>query len=477
MLTQAGPNANVQQHKGQWLMCMAFPWLMFCSSAIWTSTASITVLMGEYYGLSNDIVAQLPNLMFAIIYILLGLESAYITRRLTVYKTLILCALLMVLGDACRLLCGLGFGWLMLGNILVAIPAPLLFSNLSYISMVCISAERQGLYLGIASMIEALGYAWGFVVSSILIQTPAAYGVRFPKIEVLYLAINCACLLAMVCANQEHQLMVKEQRARRERERKWRQRQRKKRTYNNNQSAAVALDVQDDSSKSTGVMAVEQEQKQRRRTSSSRIAGAADTCAADLEDRTGCAPFAQLPARTRVSIVVAVVVAGVLNGASNAVTNVLEQVQLNDGYNSQTVLVSGLLYLLPPIPTPWMFGWVIDRTIRWAALICSLVFFFTAVLQIAIFVTVPTSLSSFYAVILLYGITTTALTTVLLAFTNKWTNRNDSMNVNSVYAWINRFCTFLGTLLFTLLSVQQCTTIFLVVAAVCGVASIPLSCL
>ena len=125
------------------LLCLAFPWLLFTSSSIWTSTTSITVPLSDYYGLTNAVVTQLPNLTFSVLYILLGPFSAWITQRLTINSTLVLSALLMVIGDGCRVLSALGFGWLMAGNLLVALVAPLLFSNLSYVAMLCVADQRQ----------------------------------------------------------------------------------------------------------------------------------------------------------------------------------------------------------------------------------------------------------------------------------------------------------------------------------------------
>ena len=144
-------------------------------------------------------------------------------------------------------------------------------------------------------------------------------------------------------------------------------------------------------------------------------------------------PLGGLPVAVRAGIIVAALAAGVLNGVSNGVTNVLEQIQVQNGYDSQVVTVSGLLYLVPCIPAPWLFGMLMDATLRRAALVASLLFVATAILQAGLLLTAK-SLTAFYVVICLYGITTTGLTTVLLAFVNKWIVHRDSLRLNTLYA-------------------------------------------
>ena len=104
----------------------------------------------------------------------------------------------MVVGSFFRIFASQSFDWLLIGNALVSIAQPLVLTNTSTCSLKCVGAQHQGWYIGAASLSALLGGAWGFVVSSYLVQTTTDYGHYFGRIELLYLGIDLLVLAGLI---------------------------------------------------------------------------------------------------------------------------------------------------------------------------------------------------------------------------------------------------------------------------------------
>jgi len=186
------------------VIAVVFPLLTFTSNSIWTSTTSITVPLTDYYAINSSVVAELPNLMFSAMFLVVAPTAPWVTNRFGIYKTLCLSAALMSAGSFCRSLSSVSFLWLMVGNALVSIAQPFVSTNLSAVALQCAGPARQGFYIGTVGVVGSVGTAWGFAVSSWLIQSAAEYGRYFGSIEILYLSMNLASLagLSYTCYQQ-----------------------------------------------------------------------------------------------------------------------------------------------------------------------------------------------------------------------------------------------------------------------------------
>lgn len=110
-----------------------------------------------------------------------------------------------------------------------------------------------------------------------------------------------------------------------------------------------------------------------------------------LGRRAGAAPDAAEPCPSRddrVAIVLCVGLASVLGGVSNAVTVLLEQLLVDRGNSNAAISVSGMLFLFPGIPMPYIAGWCISLAQRRRSLAHGTFVFFaiTTALQFTVLV-------------------------------------------------------------------------------------------
>lgn len=413
--------------------------LMFTSNAVLTSTTSIAVPLTQFYHITNSVVAEMPNLMFASVYLVVGFAPTYVTRRLNLFNTLCGTALILTLGSLCRAVAERGFGWLMVGNALVAIVQPLVFANTSGVALYCIGENAQGAYIGAVLLVGLLGNAWGFVVSSWIVQTAADYGHYFGRIELLYLFLNLSSALGLVAVCLHWH---------------WR-RSHPAVPVDPPLPLPLPLQVQ-------GCPAWPPPE-------ATHVSIALPRSATSASSPT---PTVLVNARKHYKLGLSLIVASLLNGSTNAVIIILEPILLDRGYASSQVFVAGVCYLVVSIPAPWLFGAWIDRTLASRAkFIVLAVFVGTSLLQILL-INVNIAIRWFYAVIAVYGVGGNVLTTVFLAASNRWTDGRDADAINALYIWLHTFVTLALALCFTLVSLGTTSTVFWSLSIVCCVASL-----
>lgn len=426
-------------------LALLYALLMFTSNAVLTSTTSIAVPLTQYYNITNAAVAEMPNLMFAAVYLVVGFAPTYVTRRLNLFNTLCATALTLTLGSLCRAVAERGFGWLMVGNALVAIVQPLVFANTSGVALYCMGESAQGTYIGVVLLVGLLGNAWGFVVSSWIIQSASDYGHYFGRIELLYLFLNAISTvgLALVCLR-----------------RRWRR---------SHPAATVTVDFM---APSAGPTLSGTTWPPPPPEASSMSIAIVPPSVVDVDAVAPAAPVHNTRQQYKYKLALSLIVASLLNGSTNSVIIILEPILLDRGYGSSQVFAAGVCYLVVSIPAPWLFGAWIDRTLAARVkFIVLAVFVGTSLLQILL-INVDISIHWFYAVIAVYGIGGNVITTVFLAAANRWTDGRDADAINAVYIWLHTLITLALALCFTLVSLGTTSAVFWSLSIVCCVASV-----
>lgn len=189
--------------RSQWRVVAAFALVCAATQVLWLNFAGVTTVTAERYGVSESAIGWLAQ-VFPLLYVVLSIPAGLILDRW--FRTgLAAGAILTAVGAVVRL-AGDGYGWLLVGQLLVAIAQPLVLNAITSISgRYLLEKDRPtGIAVGTASTFAGMVIA--FVLAAIL---PRADQLRLLlTLSAIFAVITTAILLVALRNEGEHRVSI-----------------------------------------------------------------------------------------------------------------------------------------------------------------------------------------------------------------------------------------------------------------------------
>ena len=148
----------------RWSVVVVFALLGAMTQVLWVTYAPVTDAASTYYGVSETAVGWLAN-VFPLLYVVLAVPAGMVLDR-WFRGGLALGAVLTAVGALLRLV-GHGYGWALLGQIVVGVAQPLVLNAITGVASRYLPAARRPTGIAIGSAITFAGLIVGFGLGAV----------------------------------------------------------------------------------------------------------------------------------------------------------------------------------------------------------------------------------------------------------------------------------------------------------------------
>lgn len=138
----------MRQVRNDWAAIAAFTLVAISNQVLWLTFAPVTTDTAKYFGVSEGAVGLLSEI-FPLLYVVLAVPAGLLLdRRL---RSVLRCAAALTAAGGLLRLAGHSFGWLIAGQLLVAVAQPAILGAVTKIAAERLQAESRGLGISIGS--------------------------------------------------------------------------------------------------------------------------------------------------------------------------------------------------------------------------------------------------------------------------------------------------------------------------------------
>jgi predicted MFS family arabinose efflux permease len=177
----------------RWAVLFAYTLVVGVSQMLWLNFAPLLSLIQTRYGVS-EFTASTLILVFPLLYVVFSIHSGTLTDRRGYRFTVGLGALGMALFSCVRIIDS-GFGFLLAGQVGIAIAQPYVVNGISKLVADWFSEEQGAIATGLGTMGMFLGMAAGMAATPALVDT---IGLRWAMVFFAGIAAGAAILFAML---------------------------------------------------------------------------------------------------------------------------------------------------------------------------------------------------------------------------------------------------------------------------------------